>query len=207
MYLAIQKIALAIPLFLYIQGNSALPAVPTLLPPLPDTNIADSNLQGQDLSQHPPAPAHLHARNLTLSKSILTNRYEINPSLIIIIDHGNPIYNTTALVHLFASSREFANSSIAQYGANATLPGRILRLEADLQYFIQPADVNHFTWEYYSQVTQWLFLYFLFGGTDFTCAFDLRRLEDGEEQYIGYGGVRSLEGGEDRSKAIFPEPL
>ena len=207
MYLTTQKIALAIPLFLYIQGNSALPAVPTLLPPLLDTNIADFNLQGQDLSQHPPAPAQLHARNLTLLKSILTDRFEINPSLIIIIDHGYPIYNTTALVQLFASSREFADSSIAQHGANATLPGRIVRLEADLQYFIQPPDVNHFTWDIYSQVTQWLFWYFLFGGTDFACAFDLRRLEDGEEQYIGYGGVRSLGGGEDRSKAISSESL
>ena len=207
MYLATQKIAFAIPLFLYIQGNSALPALPILLPPLPDTNIADSNLQGQDPSQYPRAPAQLHARNLTLSKSFLTDRFEINPSLIIIIDHGYPIHNTTALVELFTRSIAFADSSIAQYGANATLPGRIIRTEYELQYFIQPPNVNHFTWESYSQVTGWLFWYFIFGGTDFACAFELRRLEDGEEQYIGYGGVRMLTGGEDRSRGISPESL
>ena len=207
MYLATQRIALAIPLFLYIKANSALPALSTLTPPLPDTNIADSNLQGQDPLQHPPAPAQLHARNLSFSNSILTERFNINPSLIIVIDHGYPIHNTTRLIELFTRSREFAHHSIAQYGANATLPGRTIRTEYELQYFIQPPNVNHFTWESYSQVTEWLFWYFFFGGTDFACAFDLRRLEDGEEQYIGYGGVRVLTGGEDRSRSISLESL
>ena len=206
MYLATPKIALAVPLFLYVQGNSALPAAPTLLPPLPDTDIADSKFQGQDLLQHPSAPAQLHTRNLTLSKSILSDRFEINPSLIIIIDNGYPIPNSTALVELFAKSIAFAESSIAQYGANATLPGRMVRLEGELQYFIQPPDVNHFTWDVYDKVTGWLFWYFIFGGTDFACAFGLRKVEDGEEQDIGYGGVRMLTG-EDRSRAISSESL
>ena len=205
MYFATQKIALPIPLFLYIHGNSALPALPTLTPLLPYTSIADSNLQGQDPSQHP-SPAQLHARNLTLPTFILTDRFEINPSLSIIIDHSYPIPNTTALFQLFTKSKEFADSGIAQYGANATLLGRIIRTEYELQYFIQPLNVrvlDHFTWETYSQVTEWLFWYFFFGGHKFACAFDMRRrLEDGEEQQIGYGGVGMIAGGEDRSRSI-----
>ena len=211
MYFTTQRIAFAIPLFLYVQGNFALPALPTLLPHLPYTNIADSNLQGQDPSQHPPAPAQLHARNLTLPTFILTERFEINPSLIIIIDHGYPIPNTTALFELFTKSREFADSSIAQYGANATLLELIIRTEYELQYFIQPLngrEFDHFTWESYSQVTEWLFWYFFFGGPDSACAFLVRRrFEDAEEQLIGYGGVGMIAGGEDRIRSISLDPL
>ena len=211
MYFAAQKIALPIPLFLYIHGNSALQTLPTLLPPHPYTNIADSNLQDQDPSQHPPAPAQLHARNLTLPNSILTGRFDINPSLIIIIDHSYPIPNTTALFQLFIKSSEFADSSIAQYGANATLPGRIIRTEYELQYFIQPPNIrafNHFTWESYSQVTEWLFWYLYFVGHKFACAFNVRRrLEDGGEEQIGYGEVGMMAGGDDRSSSVSLESL
>ena len=211
MYFTTQKIAFAIPLFLHIQGNFALPALPILLPPLPYTKIADSNLQGQDPAQHPPAPAHLHARNLTLPTSILTERFEINPSLSITIDHSYPILNTTALFQLFTESKEFADSSIAQYGANATLLGLIIRTKYEIQYFIQPLNVresDHFTWLSYSQVTEWLFWYFFFGGHNSACAFLVRRrLEDGEEELIGYGGVGMIAGGEDRSRSISMESL
>lgn len=214
MYFTTQKLTFPIPLLLYIHGYSALPASPTLTPPLPYTSIADSNLQGQDLSlQYPPAPAQLHARNPTLPTPILTDRFEINPSLSIIIDHSYPIPNTTALFQLFTKSKEFADDGIAQYGANATLLGRIIRTEYELQYFVQPLNVrvfDHVTWEIYSEVTGWLYWYFFFGGHGhkFACAFDVRRrLEGGEEQQIGYGGVGVIAGGEDGSRSILLESL
>ena len=171
----------------------------------------DSNLQGQNPSQHLPAPVQLQTRNLTLPNSILTDRFIINPSLSIIIDLSYPIENTTAIFQLLADSYDFAFRSIAQYGADAILPRRIIRTEDYLQYFVQPPisrEFNQFTWDSYSKVTEWLLLYLDSKGHNCACAFNVRRrLEDGGEEQIGYGEVGLMSEGEAGSKLISLESL
>lgn len=214
MYPIIQKILLPIllslSLFLYIHTITALPASPAQpqLLPLPPTNI-----QNQPPShQSPlPAPSHLQPTNLSRPTPILTDRIDINPSLIIIIDLSYPLPNPSPLFDLFNRSSAFAHASIAEHGPNATLPGRIVRREGELEYFVQPPNVrafNHFTWEAYGEVTEWLFSYLFFLRNERACAFNVRmRLEEGGERQIGYGEVGMLAGLKDGSELVPLEPL